>query len=349
MIHNLRPSLAEAGKIKIGRLSAEEKQSKAGGTWRPPEKLDHFVITGTSRGPDGMLIPDDALMAALPHDTDGKIREIPIVLHSDVIDEVFPTRYVRYEGRKLACHGDGEIATEMPAGKSRQCPCSALTTHRCKPSGILHCSIRVEGRAVAGAVHKWRTTSLISCQQMIGSLMQIRQTVGVIQAIPLVLRVGPVQVAPDGKPTTVYVCWVELRALDLSQVQATAMQLAQQREAVRMAITGEMGDGYQYRELVAPTPEEEQDTADEFYPPEDAPAEPEPVALPESKHEVREAPNKTVLRMGKSVGGTKAQITETVKRLQADGKVAAKSDEWTDDEINGILEEIKNMTKGNQP
>jgi hypothetical protein len=188
---------------------------------------------------------------------------------------------------------------------------------------------------------------------MIGSLMQIRQTVGVIQAIPLVLRVGPVQVAPDGKPTTVYVCWVELRALDLSQVQATAMQLAQQREAVRMAVTGEVVDGYQYRELVAPTPDEEQDVADEFYPPDDAATGyvPAPAAIPESTHEVREAPNKTVLRMGKTMGATKAQITETVKRMQAEGTVAAKSDEWTDDEINAVLAEIESATttKGNQP
>ena len=93
MIKGIRPALAEGGKIKIGGLG-EPRQSKKGGTYRLPVKLDHFLITKTNRvsdDPNADLEPDTELMAALPADRDGKLRAIPIILHSDEIDEVFPS------------------------------------------------------------------------------------------------------------------------------------------------------------------------------------------------------------------------------------------------------------------
>lgn len=280
MIKGIIPALAEGGKIKIGGLG-EERTSKSGKKFRMPVKLDHFLVTRTTRDEAGDLDLDEALMGALPKDHDGQIRAIPIVLHSDVIDEVFPTTYALYSGRKLACRGDGEAATRWAfqngnrtsATKEIKCPCELLRATNgpcCKPHGTLHCSIVAEGQAVAGAVHKWRTTSLISIQRMIGSLQQILATCGTMRGLPLWLKLEAIQVQPDGVgASTVYCCHVELRAKDLLSVQQKALELAQMRKA----LAGDDGAiRTAYRALIeAPandheTAAEQEEIAAEFYP-----------------------------------------------------------------------------------
>ena len=277
MIKGLVPALAEGGKIKIGGLG-DERTSKKGGTYRLPVKFDHFIVTRTTRGTNGDLDTDDEIMGELrriSRERDGQVREIPIVLHSDNIDEVFPTSYALYSGHKLFCRGDGETATryEMVDGKrtgrSKEMPCTcellgAAGKVCCKPHGILHCSIPLQRCAVAGSVYKWRTTSIISCQRMIGSLVQIQQIVGGLTGVPLVLCLKPVDVSPVNSPaSTVYVCHVELRATDISEVQRRAIEARKMRAAVAGAID--------YKMLIsAPatddeTPEEQAEIQDEFH------------------------------------------------------------------------------------
>ena len=279
MIRGIVPALAEGGKIKIGGLG-ETRQSKGGGTYRVPLKLDHFLITRTTRDTAGDLEIDADVMAALKKDADGQVREIPIVLHSDAIDDVFPTTYALYAGKRLACRGDGVAAIrwEMNAqgqrtGKTTEmkCPCpylGATSGPICKPHGTLHCSIALPGVAVAGVVHKWRTTSIISIQRMIGSLQQILSLCGTLRGVPLWLRVEPVTVAPAGAPpSTVYCCHVELRAADVLAVQQQALRVAE----LRRALNGGVEDPAQYRLLLAPpagdqeTVEEQAEVADEFH------------------------------------------------------------------------------------
>jgi hypothetical protein len=272
MIKGLQPQLAEAGKIKIGGLGAE-RTAKSGRKWRAPEKYDCFVVTTTRRDETGSLIVDDALMRILPRCADGRVREIPIVLHSDDIEAVFPTAYACYAGRRLKCRGDGEKALEWDANRTTQteraCPCDRLRAPSgdiCKPHGTLHCSLMIPGHATAGAVYKWRTTSIISIQRMIGSLQQIMATVGVLRGIPLRLKVEPVQVSPNDKATTVYCCHVELKAADITQVQQDAMAAAEARRALANGLDIDA----QYKRLVAApgvgeTPEEEREIAEEFH------------------------------------------------------------------------------------
>lgn len=274
MIKGIVPALAEGGKIKIGGLG-EERRKRDGGTFRLPMKLNHFLVTKNERDGSGDLIVDTDLMRHLPADADGKCREIPIVLHSDEIEEVFPTTLALYAGRKLFCRGDGETATryEMKdkkrTGRTAEitCPCpflNATSGHICKPHGVLHCSIRVKERALAGAVYKWRTTSAISIKRMLGSLLQIQQVCGTLCGIPLVLRLEKVDVTPDNAPaSTVYCCHVELRATDLMQVQHDALEALKVRQQVRQLAN--------YRALIAPpavdeTPEEEAEIQEEFHP-----------------------------------------------------------------------------------
>ena len=274
MIHGITPTLAEGGKIKIGRLG-DERTSKGGKKFRLPVKLDHFLVTKTTRDEKGDLEWDKEVMAALEKDKDGQARAIPIVLHSDDIDDVFPTAYALYTGRRLACRGDGQVATrwEMKDGnrtgasKEMACPCDYLGAESgpiCKPHGTLHCSIALPGVAVAGAVHKWRTTSIISIQRMIGSLQQILGMCGTLRGIPLWLKVDPITVSPaGGKATTVYCCHVELRAKDIMDVQNKALRMAEMRRA--------LGGGGEYKLLITPpagdheTLEEQAEVQQEFH------------------------------------------------------------------------------------
>lgn len=252
MIKGIVPQLAEAGKIKIGGLG-EPRLKKAAKNkpknqlsprdfWRPPIKLDHFLITRTERR-DGKLVEDTAAMEACPRGPDGKITEIPIVVHSDELEEVFPTCYALYSGRKLACKGDGELATRWAFDKETRkrldettqvpCPCKYLDAARCKAHGTLHCSLALPDRAVAGAVHKWRTTSIISIRRMMGSITQILATVGTLKGLPLWLRLEPV----DTDNGRVYCCHLELRAADVMGLQRTALEAAQMRAQLTSGTT----------------------------------------------------------------------------------------------------------------
>lgn len=280
MIKGIRPSFAEAGKIKIGGLGEERQKRDKSGTFRLPVKLDHFRVTKTTRGKDGQFELDEELMATLPKDLDNRVRELPCVVHSDEVDEVFPTRYAKYVGRALACSGDGETATlyKIQDGKRtgetevKACTCSDLAEGRCKANGILHCGIVAPGRAVAGAVHKWRTTSIVSVQQMIGSLLQIKELCGGLRGLPLVLRVKPVQVQPAGVITTVYCCHMELREADVAKLQQGLIEARR----MRAVVAGEIPYASVLQLPAAPDeePDEQADVSDEFYPEGEDPPEP---------------------------------------------------------------------------
>lgn len=279
MIKGIRLGLAECGKIKIGRLG-KVRESKNGTPWRPPVKLDHFIVTKNTRDKNGDLELDVDLMEDLCRDG-SKLREIPVILHSDNIDEVFPTSYACYAGKRLACSGDGERAIRWQfdaEGKRTNktlemaCTCELLgNTDRsratCKPHGTLHCSIAVPGRAVAGAVHRWRTTSIISIQRMLSSLIQIQQIVGSLRGIPLVLKIEDIIVTPDGKPSSVvYCCHLELRAKDVLEVQRHALEMSRMRQSIAVALNVD------YRALVAApgaldeSEDEQAEVAEEFHP-----------------------------------------------------------------------------------
>lgn len=279
MIHGLTPSLTEGRKIKTGGLG-DSRPKSGGGTFRLPVKYDHFVVTKTTRDAKGDFEIDKLVMAALPKDADGQVRSIPIVLHSDNIDEVFPTSYGLYSGKKLLCHGDGKEATRYELdkatglrskeGKKIPCVCPYLNAKSgpvCKPHGTLHCSIALPNLAVAGSVDKWRTTSIISINRMIGSLNQIKQTFGTLVGVPLTLRVMGVQVTPPNlPPSTVYCCHVEVRAQDVLAIQEKALKMAEMRKALGNP------EANTYRLMVTPpasdleTPEEQAEVQEEFFP-----------------------------------------------------------------------------------
>lgn len=287
MIKGLQPRVTELGKIKIGKKEEQERTTSKGATWRAPQKLDHFLITTTQRDGRGDLITDEALMQRLATEhasDDGLLREIPITLLSDDIGEVFQSNYVYYAGRKVIARSDGETITWLCDPKTLEPlaePRVAQNRDRWvetakdgkgnrlfKPHGTLNCVI-ASASARWGGVYKFRTTSIISIEQLYGSLVHIQQlTGGVLQGIPLRLVVRPVEVSPDGKATTVYVVHVELRGSDLGEIQRQAVQLAQMRLTNARQLQAAKQE--YLRLLRAPgenEPEDEQaDVAEEFHP-----------------------------------------------------------------------------------
>lgn len=239
MLKGIRPRLMELGKIKIGRKEEKVRTSQGGNTWRAPEKLDHFLVTTLERDAKGDLRADAELMTSLAsahQSADGKLREIPIALLSDDVDEVLVASHCLYTKRSLGARCDGTNVTwhvdaqgkDLPEPVTKPCN-GEHETKGWKVHATLNCVIASQD-ARWGGVYKFRTTSVISLEQLYGTLLHIQQlTGGVLQGIPLRLVVRPLQVSPEGKTTTVYVVHVELRGQDLSAIQQQAAQFAQLR------------------------------------------------------------------------------------------------------------------------
>ena len=282
MIKGLQPRVVELGKIKIGGKAAQARQTQGGKEFRIPEKYDHFVITNLDRDDKGDLRRDDNLMAQLVKkygSKDGQVRELPIAFLSDDIEDVLLSNYCLYKGRACLALCDGETVTwyvdstgkSLPEPFSRPCKGEHEDRDRgWRPHGTLCCVIASED-ARWGGVYKFRTTSIITIEQLYGSLVHIQGlTGGVLQGVPIRLVVRPMQVAPQGKATTVYVVHAELRGPDLSEIQARAVAFAQTRFQHKREMVAAQ---HEYQKLLsAPgeneTPEEAADVAEEFHPPE---------------------------------------------------------------------------------
>ena len=107
----IKPRIVEVGKLKAGGKNPTERKSAGGGTWRAPEKYDHWIVTTLHRDGKGDLIKDSILMDQLVAeghaDPDGKLRRIPISVMSNELDEIMQSSYLAYAGRRLAARSDG--------------------------------------------------------------------------------------------------------------------------------------------------------------------------------------------------------------------------------------------------
>ncbi len=267
----LTPRLVEVGKLKIGGMGAERKRD-GGGTYRVPEKYDHFIVTTLHRDTDERLVADAEVMDSLKEhaDPDGKIRRLPVTLLSNEIEELLSARYVAYAGKRLAAASDGLVLTEFTDGpggswlkEPRPLAHTPETAGRWKLKLSTTLNVMVSSPASRwGGVYKFRTTSRITADQLYGSLVRLRElTGGILRGLPLRLVVRPMQVAPNGQPTTVYVVHVELAGSDLAAVRQQALdqmryEVANVRE-VRMIQA-------QYRQLLAHEEEIDAEDIEEF-------------------------------------------------------------------------------------
>lgn len=266
IIKTLAPGLVERGKIKIGEKGKTIKSAR-GVEFQPPKKLDHFVITTTERGPDGNFLRDENVHAELG---DAPTR-IPVRLLYDDVELNYQSRFVAYDGRKLARVCDGEMCEmRSPDGTRTEVPCvcagrDPFDDGVCKPYSVL--SVILDNSESLGGVWKFRSTSYNTARGLLASMLLIqRVSGGHLAGIPLDLVVGPKQVENprDGKQQTIYVVHLEYRG-NIDDLQNCGHQLAVQN-ASRLAHIRQIEANA--RELLsAPDVEiDDEDTVPEFFP-----------------------------------------------------------------------------------
>jgi hypothetical protein len=238
-IKNLQPRPAIGGYIKIGRTI---EGSGAKGTYTRPDKLDHFEITTTKTVKEGKAQNfefDTELMKRLIDSfiEEGELemlnlcggcerskklgfeaglpRRMPIVLPTDDLEAVFPSRYAWYRGRTVFCEGNGEEAyrrTEEGDGYGDAVPweypcgdaCPDMQQGRCKPHAVLRMVAPFQQRV--GTLYQFSTTSRNSFRAILGGIEWVKSLVGTIAWIPLFLEMTNRAVTTrEGKNTTAWI------------------------------------------------------------------------------------------------------------------------------------------------
>lgn len=204
-IKGIVPQLCECGKIKIG-IKGKVTQSRKGTSFRPPQKLDHFVVTTMQKTNDD-LVEDKEIMAKLgDHCT-----EIPVMLLYDDPELNFVTSLAYYDSAACQCRGNGEIAINAD-GKQITCDpetCQNATAGKCKPNGVL--SVILQGAPRVGGVWKFRTTGWNSIRNLMSSIEFIYGlTGGRLAGLPLVLTLQPKTTVIPGTKTTTTIYMVNL-------------------------------------------------------------------------------------------------------------------------------------------
>ena len=276
--------LTELGKIKIGGLG-EVRKAQSGRDYRMPRKDSFFTVTTTFRNKAGDLVEDVALMSQLLEkygepDFDNpkvrRLRQIPIRLLTDDVDDAVQVAYVWYSGKACAARSDGKTVTWNVDRQTGQVLPEPLIEDwkpeyldlmlgqgdRAVPMFKLHAKLSciiAANDARWGGVYCFRTTSQITARQILSDLTMCQaETGGILTGIPLWLVVRPMMCTPTIKgkptPTVVYVCHIEMRGAELKQIQADAREAArwqlenlQQVQAMRK----------QYKLLCLPAPGQE--------------------------------------------------------------------------------------------
>lgn len=278
MIKNLPSKLIQNGNIKIGCLGEKRKSNKPGGNdWQLPQKLDHFIITRLEKGPDGNFIKNTALMEMLKNsgskvDKNGNLISIPISLLYNDPELNLHASLAMYTGKRCACRGDGETATQFEfrkEGKSIKkcekqiaCPCENLESRKCKPSGKLTCVIR--GIDQIGACYVFRTTSWNTIACLMGSFnIFYAQTNGLLAGLPFELVIRPYTVETDGGPSKIQVVSMIFAGSDYELQQLALEKFRNNRNFIaEMKRIEHKAKQIEYVE----TDEEQEDFQNEFHP-----------------------------------------------------------------------------------
>ena len=278
MIKGLTRKLNEAGKIKIGMKGAMITSSK-GTEFRPPVKLDHFIITTTEKDDNGDLVEDTNLMDEIKLQDDAMVNKdknivgIPIRLLYDDTELNFPTRMACYDKGILSCVGDGETATKRLDDFKKEWPCPCAKSDptytgndKCKPNGTLTCVIDAAG--LFGQAHKFRTTSINSIQGIIGGIELIKlATKGKISGLPLILTLNnkTTSIPGTGTQTKIQVASICYRG-NMSDLQQKCLQIASENAQFMIEMNKLEEDARKTGALVVVPEDEDRDFQEEFYP-----------------------------------------------------------------------------------
>jgi len=257
-IKNMSTQLCECGKIKIGMKGASTT-SQSGNSFRMPQKLDHFVVTTTSKTNEDDFEEDKEIMELLGNNC----TSIPVVLLYDEPSLNFMTSLAYYDSAKCQCRGNGEIALKADGIQIRCDPetCKYAQSKKCKPNGIL--SVVLQDAPRVGGVWKFRTTGWNSIRNLMSSIEFIHGlTGGRLAGIPLTLTLQPkTTVIPGTKSkTTIYMVNIEYKGTmgDLISRASTRLASTEQIERIEARATTLLS--------VPESPEECLDVQDEFYP-----------------------------------------------------------------------------------
>jgi Recombination directionality factor-like len=260
-IRGLTPRLAECGKIKIGR-KGEMKTSQKGNSFRPPEKIDHFIVTTMEKVNDDFA-PDAVIMKKLGD----SCKEIHVRLPYDDPSLNFPTSYAYYDSAACQCRGDGETAITS-TGECIECnpdTCINIKDKKCKANGVL--SVILDDAPRVGGVYKFRTTGWNSINNIFSSMEFIRGlTNGLLACLPLVLTLTPKHTVIPGTKTQTTIYMVNLEFRGSLQDMVTAIQ---QTMNTRVSMQYSIKDFEKLAEVTLSLPESQEDCksiAEEFYP-----------------------------------------------------------------------------------
>lgn len=305
-----------AGYAKLGGKESKERTSKSGNKWRAPIKFPEFRMVKMQRDETDNYVLDAALQwklkawnatederaafeaASTPKEKADTVRhvlvrEIPIRLPSDDIDECLETDYVHYRGTVLHRKCDGESCRVWDVRKTDQgyrrvtnrvkevvCVCPKYSDtgivdphggkgEICSPSARLSFFVAIDDQgndvrkiaATLGACYQFRTKGWNSIRKLHGSLVGIKAMVGKLTGVPLVLVASEVT-TKDAKGHTrrFLAAHVECR-VDLVEVITGARSLHESRR--RLALIGDTH--------IPPEPEAEQirrheENAAEYHP-----------------------------------------------------------------------------------
>jgi hypothetical protein len=183
-----------------------------------------------------------------------KLRQIPIRLLSDDMDDVLQARWAWYGKKDCGAWTDGEKVVwyydpkdnYKPLNPPREEPFTKDVLEMTDNQGRkyfklharFHCVIATK-TAKFGGVYTFRTTSIISFKQMYAGLTHIASlTNGILVGVPLWMVLRPMNVQPEIKPgerhtSTVYVVHIEARGEDLQAIQTQAIEQARYRMEFR--------------------------------------------------------------------------------------------------------------------
>jgi len=261
-ICNIKPELAERGKIKIGG-KGEERTGKGGKTYRLPIKSDHFTIVTTGKDENGNFIVDQEIMDKIGTNC----TELDIMVLYNNPDLIFRTSYAFFNSAKCECRGDGKSAITLK-GDVIECnpeTCETFKEKACKPNGVL--SVILMDAPRVGGVYKFRTTSWNTIRNITSSLDMLKaQTYGQLAGLPLVLTLQPktVVIPNTSKTTVIYMANIEFKG-SMNELLNKTMQIANQNADVMNEIK-RIENNAKLMLNEAPSPEECNEIVDEFYP-----------------------------------------------------------------------------------
>lgn len=223
--------LPRLGKIRLGEKQISDRTGR-----EYPQKLDYFLFAEDEVAPE-VRAAVFALYGEQP-------RELDIMFPVEDLNIVFPQWYKRYgSSRGLICKGDGVTAVQIDqeTGEMLEITCAG---EMCPHYESKQCRRVASAQFMLPKVPGlgcWQidTTSFHSIVNINSGIDFIRSiTGGRIAMLPLKLRLRPLEVAPEGKKTTVFV-------MDLIQDQARledVIRTAAQPLSARFALDGPTED-----------------------------------------------------------------------------------------------------------